>query len=702
MTMYDHSRDVRDVQTSPAPRTLSAPNWLSTEHAGCGLVALAALALWHLRVAGSLPLATLCLYAAMVATWLAFGHALARVLARSLDSALGAPQQLLLGFFCANTLAFLLALLSPLGLVLNAIAVSALGAASVVLARRWAPRTVHPAATPWPGILACLVSALAATWWCSDMQPPFVQLGDALVLQTWRDTIIHSRILGMFALSHGMGTLQDIRLAGVHAPVYHFASYVTPSTLTLLSNLRAFDVYASFQLPFGIFLTGLAAHALLMPLFGRWAALAGCIAVVALPDAFLQGFGNRYLSYFFMTQVNLGMLYGIATAAIAWLFVMHGTRQGKLGLVMFGYAWLLACLFYKAHLFVANAYLLLLYPCLFMTRFGRSARLLVWAVCTAVFVAVIWYSQRILSIPLIKLDFSGVSVYLVNVLQNLDPGAWKDLYTRFFLAEQHGRASQALAFIAMLALSTLGLWLPVAALLLAAGRRRWPLAVRMFPLLVVANYLVMATGLALDTHEVGTVDELQNRPLVWAYFVLAAWCAAAAWHYCWGAGLPASRPARAALLAGAALASLWPMRLGHELQTFPARAGHAHYADFNAIPACLASSAQFIRAHSGLGDVVQDSLNDPRFHVTALAERQAYVADGGLMRRNDEIDARVTAMRGALDGDAAQLGAFLRLHAIKWLLWEGEPTGAWSTSLPPAYDCGKYRVFATPQAALLP
>ena len=47
---------------------------------------------------------------------------------------------------------------------------------------------------------------------------------------------------------------------------------------------------------------------------------------------------------------------------------------------------------------------------------------------------------------------------------------------------------------------------------------------------VVFNYLVMAMGLALDTRGVGTRDELLNRPLVWAYFVLAAWTAGGAYH----------------------------------------------------------------------------------------------------------------------------------------------------------------------------
>ena len=54
------------------------------------------------------------------------------------------------------------------------------------------------------------------------------------------------------------------------------------------------------------------------------------------------------------------------------------------------------------------------------------------------------------------------------------------------------------------------------------------------PLLLIDNYLVMALGLALNTASAGASDELQNRPVVWAYLGVVSWTAGAA--YAWGFG----------------------------------------------------------------------------------------------------------------------------------------------------------------------
>jgi hypothetical protein len=671
----------------------SAPSssWLQGDYLLCLLITFSALVLWHVRSTGAISLRGLAVYGGLLAAWAGFGMALSRSLAPTLGFRLGPPQQILLGYFCANSIGFVLALASPLSASRNAVIVLALAACCFALSLlRRLPAEAAPRS--YAGTLACLASAVAATWWCSDVQPPMLTMGSDVVLQTWKDAFIHARILSAFEYARGLGTLQDLRLSGVSAPVYHFASYITPASIAALADLRPLQVYASFQLPFGVFLTGLAAFTLTSAMVGRWAACAAAMAVLALPDAFLQGFGNRYLSYFFVSQVNLGMLYGIAAAALAWFFVIQGTSQKKFSLIFIGYVWLGICLFYKAHLFVANAYLLLIFPCLFM-QFHWTRRLLAWCALTFVFVSVIWYAQRIPSIPLIKLDFSGVGAYASSLLPNFDPGFWRDFYHGFFIEQHHGKALQAIVFIGMVASCTLGLWLPVLALLLVAGRRRLPLPMLAFPLLVLANYLIMSSGLALDTHGVGTVDELLNRPLVWAYFAIAAWCAAAGWTLLWGADLPRARPVRLGIGVAAVALCMWPIVLGHNLQTFPARPGNAHYQDFNSVPLCLVNTANYVRLHSLPSELVQDSLNDPRFIVTALTERQAYLADGAFMHRTAEIEQRTDSLAKALAGDRAALTAYMREHKISWLIWDGEPTGTWSTSVQPAYECGPYKAF---------
>ena len=74
-------------------------------------------------------------------------------------------------------------------------------------------------------------------------------------------------------------------------------------------NLAAF---VGFLLPFGILLSGLAALSLADSVWGRCAGIAATLAVTLLPEAYQQGFGNKWLSYHFLQQAAPDGLYGVA------------------------------------------------------------------------------------------------------------------------------------------------------------------------------------------------------------------------------------------------------------------------------------------------------------------------------------------------------------------------------------------------------
>jgi len=673
-----------------------------------GLVPVASLFLflcaWQWRVAGAPALPACASLALLLGLYLLYGHVFALASARLFRNTMGMPFQLLCGYFMFNTALFVVALCSPLGMALD---VAILGAAGAVAAFALRKRAVPPATLAsgfeaWAPWLAVLIAGAGATIWAGDVQAPLQAQGDNTIFRVWPDVYIHVREISVFAQAHGLPTIHDIKLAGGPAPLYHFASYLSAAFINALGGASAMQVYASFQLPFGILLTGLAAYCLVGKVLGPWPGVAAAAAVTLLPDGFQQGFANRYLSYYFISQVNLGMLYGIACAALAWLFVVDGCRRGKFQTVLLGYVFLGICLFYKAHIFVANSYLLMMFPVLFFTPLQRRWRVAIGLAATVLFVAAVAFSQTNPRVPVMRLDGSGISDYLLILLHDYEPGALKSFFTRVFLEESHSKPLQLVYVVAMLSLSTFGLWTLLLPAAVAGARKRVGLPLLCFPLLVVANYIVMAVGLAQDTRGVGTPDELTNRPLVWAYFVAAAFGAGLLYRNWAGRVLP-NQPLQRGLLA-AALLAVALCGTGYsapDLQTFPERKHMETFSEMNAVPTCLVNAGAFIRTRGKPTDIIQDSYGDQRFVLTALSERQLYVGSTGFGGTQHEQAARQDAVRGFMRmDDAAQLQQFTAARGIAWFLaYPGQVLG-WPADVAgkPAYACGGYRLYRFPNA----
>ncbi len=673
---------------------------VSRRNRACRCVSVAAVVIfatiWHVRVTGHLSWTAFATFVLFVFLCLAFGRAFISATAGLVTNRAGLSFQFLCGFFVFNTLLFLLALVSPLGMLTN---VSMLSLCALVLTAVGPGRRVRAEddeVDELPSLLCIMVGGAAATFWCSDAQPPMLIEGQRVVIRLWKDVFIHAREISAFAQAHGVGTIHDIKLAGAPAQLYHFASYLSAASIAVLTGASALEVYASFQLPLGIFLTGLAAFSLIAAIWGGWPALAATVAVVLLPDAYQQGFANRYLSYNFLAQVSPGMLYGVACAAIAWMFILEACSNGKYCSILVGYFFLALCLVYKAHIFVANALLVLIYPCLFFPGLRARWRLVIGTALVGLFAAVVYLSQQFDRVPILRLDGSGIVGYLLLLLDDFDPGMLKTFFTRFFTQEEHSRLLQGIVAVAMIALSTFGMWIAATPLVVAlVGRMSTP-AVVSFPLLIIANYLVMSVGLAADTHGIGTTDELMNRPLVWAYFVVAAWTAGGAYVLAIGEGPPRSWLARISVLALVCLGLAGPLFLSRNLQTFPARQGYAKYEEFNSIPLCLVRASKYIRDHARPDDIIQDAENDPRFVVSALSERQLFAGKslfGGSAQEHQERLDGLAAFRGMRNAEA--LKAYATSQDISWYVLHPGSAVSWPASFleQPIFDCDGYRVF---------
>lgn len=655
---------------------------------------------WHWRVTGALSAASSATLIFFVALCLAWGSIFRRLIAPLFTSHAGVAFQFLAGYFVFNSLLFILTLCLPFGMTANLAIIVLITLASLfVLSNRFSYRGLLPKKQifddKWGSTATFVIACIGATIWCGDAQAPLqIQNGNA-IFQVWPDTFIHAREISVFAHANGIATVQDIKLAGGHAPIYHVASYISSAAVSVLSGASAMHVYASFQLPFGILLTGLAAYCLMSTLFGSWPAIAAVVAIVLFPDAFQQGFQNRYLSYNFLAQVNLGLLYGIACIALGWMFMLDGCRRGKIGPVLLGYVFLAVCVFYKAHIFVANSYMLMIFPFIFFTPVRRSWRIGLGILATAFFCLVIYFSQENPRVPVLRFDGSGISTYLVQLLHDYEAGWMKREFRRIFIVEKHGMALQALYAVAMLLLSTFGFWLAGLAIALSKSWRTIPAAFWWFPIIVIGNYIMMALGLALDTRQVGTPDELLNRPLVWAYFVAASWSAAACYRIFFGDRLPHGKVAVGFAFA-TLLCTFAALYSAPNLQTFPGRFERTTFAESGSVPRCLVQVADYLRRESAVHDVVHDGALDPEFVLTALSERQLYVGatsfGGGSEIYQSRLD-DVETLRGIADTE--QLQKFVRARGITWVVQDPTINLSWPEHVVnrPAFSCGGYRLF---------
>ena len=282
------------------------------------------------------------------------------------------PLRLLMGYAAVNTALLVLAWLSPLGIVANFGLLFAGAAALFVAARPVRQRRQEDSV----GLLVVGLSLVAATLWCQDSLRPTSVDGNTVAFKPWIDGFYHAVHLRIFGAAHGASSIEDFRMAGVPARLYHYGAYMTPAFIRQASGLHSYAAFAGILAPMGVFFTGLGAYALVGSFWGSWPGLAAAAALLLLPDGAQAGMQNTFMSYHWLTQISPSASYGLALLALAWLFVLLGcTRGSRLQLVT---GWLLAGVLavYKLHFFIASALLLLLVPALFFPwlRGAGSAR----------------------------------------------------------------------------------------------------------------------------------------------------------------------------------------------------------------------------------------------------------------------------------------------------------------------------------------
>lgn len=540
------------------------------------------------------------------------------------------PLRLLVGYAVVNTALFVLAWVSPFGIVLNFAVLLGLALAFFFRASRALVR--RDSASLWL-IPLCL---LATSLWCQDSISPRVEQEGVVLFKPWVDGFYHAVHIRIFAASHGAASIEDWRLAGVVARPYHYGMYAMPALIKQASGVDAYSAFAGVLVPVGVFFTGLAAYAFFASLWGAWPGFAAAAALLLLPDGAEQGVQNTFMSYQWLTHISPSATHGLAVLAIAWLFVIRGCTRGDRVQLLAGWSFALLVLVYKLHFVVASALLLLLVPALFFRARVSWKRRALWVFAACVtYAAALFFGQKVPGVPLIRFDGSNSGEILRLIQAFAKPGSVRDYFSRHMGAEF--ATSDNLVFgVPYVLFAVLGLLVPALVFLVVQLRRRTPLLYVLFPLLLIGNFLVMFFGLALDFAS-NTPDELAHRPVMIVYFFVVAWIGGAA-----GLLLSESRrlgPRVGPLMVGlAALSLVVPARFGpgvHEMWAMPQLSPIR-------VPSSVLEVAQYMRDHGSPEDVFQDSQFDRTYTLAALSERQTFVAHtlADVSFRTELVDSR--------------------------------------------------------------
>jgi len=677
-------QNVRSILTRPPNPHLSVSG---VDLAGTALAA-AVVAVWAAVAGGRFS------FAALVACELAF---LAFYLVGSLFSAWRAvaagalfdlPLRLLVGYGVVNSALLVLAWLSPLGIVANFAVVFVLAVAAFVAARP----TRRASGQDAVGVLALALSLAGATLWCQDSLHPISVEGNSVVFKPWIDGFYHAVHLRIFGEGHGAASIDDFRMAGVPARLYHYGAYLTPAFIRQAAGIGSYTAFAGILTPLGVFFTGLGAYALIGSFWRPWPGVAAAAALLLLPDGAQQGMQNRFMSYHWLTQISPSASYGLALLAMAWLFVLLGCTQGRRGQLVAGWVIAAVLALYKLHFFIASALPLLLVPPLFFRGpLGPRKRALWAGAAAALYAVTIAIVPKIPGVPPIRFDGSSVAAIFALIKQFAQRGELRD-FLDGRLGPEHALLSNLAIGTPYVLLSALGLFAPLLVVLVVCLRRRAAPLLVVFPLLLVANFLAMFLGLALDMHS-STPDELSHRPIMIMYFVVVAWSGGAAGQLlCESRRL--GRVAAPVLIGLSVLSLAIPAALGADVQ----RIGAMRMFSPVRVPLGLVRAAEYMRDHGDARDLFQDSQFDRTYVVAAMSERRTYAArtltiidyNGELLQQRMSFIDRLMDLR-----DAAAISAAAQQIGLRWFLLNPGDQVAWPAAVTqgPVFELNGYRLY---------
>lgn len=684
----------RDGLRAVVPQFLRAP-CVTFSRADLAAVLLigAVVSLWSALAGGAFSALALLICEAVFLCFYAVGSLVSVSKSLSEGTFFELPLRLLVGYIVVNTSLLALAWASPLGMLPNFGILAGVVLLLVVAAEKRVEYQPSQASLWSVGL-----SVVATSLWCQDSLDPIHVQGGLTVFKPWVDGFYHAVHIRIFAESAGASTIEDFRMVGVPARLYHYGVYMMPAVIKQASGLHSYTVFAGVLAPVGVLFTGLAAHAFFRAIFGPWPGFSAAGALLLLPDGAQQGMQNRFMSYHWLTQISPSATYGLALLAVAWLFVIQGCVQKSSKQVFAGWGIAAVLLMYKLHYVVASSLLLLLVPAAFFSAAIGLKKRILWVVSAcALYVTALTLGQKVPGVPLIRLDGSSLREILFLVSTFAEEGE-----LRTFIEQHVGRSVPVgpnLAYgIPYITGAALGIFAPLLLGLSVLCRFFAPLRERVnflyvaFPLLLLLNFLVMFFGLALD-FDSSTPDELSHRPVMIVYFFVVAWVGGVLGFLL--SAVERRKRILAPVLVGLSVFLLvFPGSFGRGVQLMPVMRNISPAR----LPTDLVKVAEFIRTHGDSGDVIQDAEFDRYYAIAALSERRTFVSHTltRMPYRSEMVVERSDAVNRLLDLRFGQLVKTTgRLMGIRWFIRYQGARANWPAEMRdnPDYKSGPFFVY---------
>jgi hypothetical protein len=474
---------------------------------------------------------------------------------------------------------------------------------------------------------------------------------------------------------------------------YNVGSYLFPSVLTTFTKLSSYLSHTSFLTPFGVFLMGLAAYSLVKYWWGDFPAFAATLILLTFPDASTYGIKNSFLSFFWLTQVSPSLMYGIAVIVLSWIFLFISCKERKFNFLVISYIFCILCLFYKAHVFVANAFLLWIFPSLFYKKISIKIRIIWFFSSLTIFKLAIDWSQSFVTpyfgIPIISLDFSSIKFYmnaLVSLINNANFSTFFSQFTPSFPI-----IHDVFFGILLLSFGTFGLFSVIYPIVLIIKRKKISFNIIIFSILIFVNYIIMALGLRVNNSQ--NPFELLHRQFVWAYFIILIWSVGAIFYSINFDGFLKIKFWKIFGIIIILLLFLFPIHFGRDIQVLKGRDNWLKYVN-NRIPVALEKCCHYIIDHSRKNEILQDSKNDPKLLVSALCERQIYVTS--YLKKHNEAIKRLKNIKYFKNLTTYnEIIKFASSINLKWFILHPDDYIRWPKSLVdyPIYSYKGFKVF---------
>jgi hypothetical protein len=544
------------------------------------------------------------------------------------------------------------------------------------------------------GLLAVIVSLIAATGWSRDLLFPTTPADGNLVFKPWADFFIHATFV---ARSVGAETLLQVgnyEWKGFPAIFYHYASYSIPICLAKVGSLPAYTTVIGCWAPFGSFLTGLASYAIGRAFWSQGAGLSALIATFLLPDLCLLNIGHPTYGYFWLQHVAPGGLYGVAVAGTAVILITQGVREGRRAWIASGVVVGGLAVFFKIQIFAAAFPLLVSFA---ITGWPprKAWQWLILGGGVAVGVALLPLANRFYVGPNVRFDLSG-SVWYWQALAKMTNGSPLESWYRAF-NDVHPFPAHLAQAIGLLLVNSLGIFTVIAPLvwLFVAWRKIWQ-ASEGISLTAVVILMVMTFGMG-GTGYSDNAHEFIHRPFVWAYWLVGSLATGRLFSI-----LAARRAQRwtRAVVVSAIILTLVPICYGSGLQRGQGSVGNVR-SNLH-VDRGLIDCARYIRNQPPAGAVVQDSQLDKFLIVGGLSDRPSLAA------RVDEWTRQSKAFRESSYRE--QLGRLQRLQqaknipdlqravretGIRWYVSHPGDPNVWPAEFrdQPAFESNGYRVY---------